>query len=130
MCDNVAANQGAPVCYLAARRATYGPHRLQLDGPFRRAKHGPSQMRKPVYNTLEELNRSETLAVLPACVTLEGLGRPEALANVSVDENDACFINRHASHELFRSFDFSLFILLPLKLLVPTVSSSSVFPSC
>jgi len=36
-----------PVCCLAARRATYGPYRLLLDGPFRPAKNGPSQMRRP-----------------------------------------------------------------------------------
>ena len=37
-----------PVCCLAARRATtYGPYRPPLDGPFRRAKNGPSQMRRP-----------------------------------------------------------------------------------
>jgi len=35
------------VCCLAARRATYGPYRLLLDGKFRRAKNGPSQMRRP-----------------------------------------------------------------------------------
>src|SRR6218665_587155 len=36
-----------PACCLAARRATYGPYRPQLDGLFRRAKNGPSQMRRP-----------------------------------------------------------------------------------
>src|SRR6218665_413786 len=38
---------GTPVCCLAARRATYGPYRPPLDEPFRRAKYGPSQMRRP-----------------------------------------------------------------------------------
>src|SRR6218665_1700939 len=38
-----------PVCRLASRRATYGPYRPHLDGPFRRAKNGPSQMRRPAY---------------------------------------------------------------------------------
>ena len=37
-----------PVCCLAASRATYGPYRPPLDGPFRRAKNGPTQMRRPV----------------------------------------------------------------------------------
>ena len=32
---------------LAARRATYGPYRPLLDGPFRWAKNGPSQMISP-----------------------------------------------------------------------------------
>src|SRR6218665_2035655 len=42
---------GRPVfAVLAARRATYGPYRPQLDGPFRRAKEGPSQMRRPVWS--------------------------------------------------------------------------------
>jgi len=36
-----------PVCCLAASRATYGPYRLPLDGPFRHVKNGPSQMRRP-----------------------------------------------------------------------------------
>src|SRR6218665_984863 len=35
---------------LASRRVTYGPYRPQLEGPFRRAKNGPSQMRRPIYN--------------------------------------------------------------------------------
>src|SRR6218665_3921984 len=35
------------VCCFAARRATYDPYRTQLDGPFRRAKSGPSQIRRP-----------------------------------------------------------------------------------
>ena len=42
-------SRATPVCCLAARRATYGPYRPQLDRPFRRAKNGPSQMRRPVY---------------------------------------------------------------------------------
>jgi len=42
---------------LAARRATYGPYRPQLDGPFRRAKNGPSQMRRPVWVTSMFKNR-------------------------------------------------------------------------
>src|SRR6218665_1050522 len=38
---------------LAARRATYGPYRPLLDGPFtcRRAKIGPSQMRRPEHRS-------------------------------------------------------------------------------
>ena len=38
-----------PVYFLEARRATYGPYAPRLDGPFRQAKSGPSQMRRPVY---------------------------------------------------------------------------------
>ena len=45
MCGNVLRPSGAtPVCCLAARRATYGQYKLSLDGPFRRANNGPSQM--------------------------------------------------------------------------------------
>src|SRR6218665_102976 len=40
-------SRATPVCRLASRRATYGPYRPQLDGPFRRAKNGPSQTRRP-----------------------------------------------------------------------------------
>ena len=36
-----------PVCCFAARWATFGPYRPLLDGPLRRAKNGPSQMRRP-----------------------------------------------------------------------------------
>src|SRR6218665_2495857 len=50
MCGNVAKSGATPVCCLAARRATYGQCRSLLDGPFRRAKNGPSQMRRPVYH--------------------------------------------------------------------------------
>src|SRR6218665_2610319 len=32
---------------LTARRATFGPYIPLLDGPVRRAKNGPSQMRRP-----------------------------------------------------------------------------------
>jgi len=42
-----------PVCRLSSRRATYGPYRPQLDGPFKRAKNGPSQMRKPGYGQVK-----------------------------------------------------------------------------
>ena len=35
---------------LASRRATYGPYRPPLDKPFRWAKNGLSQMRRPAYN--------------------------------------------------------------------------------
>jgi len=44
MCGNAAASGATPVCYLAARWATYGSYRFQPDGPFRRAKTGRSQM--------------------------------------------------------------------------------------
>jgi len=37
-------------CTAAARRATNGPHRLQLVGPSLRAKNVPPQMRRPVSN--------------------------------------------------------------------------------
>src|SRR6218665_1644491 len=40
-----------PVCCLAARQTTYCPYRPTLDGPFRRARNGPSQMRKPALDT-------------------------------------------------------------------------------
>src|SRR6218665_2060978 len=40
-----------PVCCLAARWATYGPYIHPLDGPFRQAKNGPSQMRRPGLST-------------------------------------------------------------------------------
>ena len=33
-----------PISCLAAGRVTYGPYRPPLDGPFRLAKNGPSQM--------------------------------------------------------------------------------------
>src|SRR6218665_1494613 len=36
-----------PVYCLAVRRATCGPYRPPIDGPFRRAENGPPQMRKP-----------------------------------------------------------------------------------
>jgi len=32
---------------LAARRVTYGPYRPPHDGPYRRAKNDPAQMRRP-----------------------------------------------------------------------------------
>ena len=39
--------RATPVWCLTATRATYGPYRPPLDGPLRRAKNGPSQMRRP-----------------------------------------------------------------------------------
>src|SRR6218665_1725619 len=49
MCGNLAAMAGRamPVCFLAARRATYGSYKSPLDGPFRRVKNGHSQRRRP-----------------------------------------------------------------------------------
>src|SRR6218665_2535576 len=47
MCGNVTAQRDDTCLLLADRRATYGPYRPPLDGPFRRAKNGPSQMRRP-----------------------------------------------------------------------------------
>src|SRR6218665_407104 len=47
MCDNVAAQGATPVCYLADRRVICRPYRPPLDGPFRRAKNGPPQTRRP-----------------------------------------------------------------------------------
>ena len=46
-------SEAMPVCCLVARRATYGPYRHPLDGPFRRAKNGPSQMRRPACSPTE-----------------------------------------------------------------------------
>jgi len=52
MCGNVAAKRVIPVSCLAARQATYDSYSPPLEGPFRRAKNGLSQMRRPAVNML------------------------------------------------------------------------------
>src|SRR6218665_732483 len=51
------AHKATTLCHLASRRATYGPYKPQLDGPFRRAKNGPSQMRRPVRSPPKQTDR-------------------------------------------------------------------------
>jgi len=63
ICGNVVEKQGDAGYCLAARRATYCPYRPLLDGPFRQAKNGSSQMRRPGQGQVEEEDQSLKLAL-------------------------------------------------------------------
>jgi len=54
-------DRGVLVCCLAAKRATFGPYRPLIDGPLRRAKNGPIQMRRPNASLLELLQLTKML---------------------------------------------------------------------
>src|SRR6218665_3470402 len=66
-----------PVCYL---RTINGPYRARLDGPFRRAKNVPSQMRRPINWGSWGLKVQQTLA---RCTGLR-VSSPEFLLQIAL----------------------------------------------
>ena len=73
LCGNLAAKRGDACFCLVARCSTYGPYMPLLDGSFRRAKNGPSQIRSPgctsSNTTLIVILRSGNLIILIIHIT-------------------------------------------------------------